>query len=85
MGIEKWKIKEDSLMDLEEYGWCCTVMIDEKYIIHVYASTEKECLSRAKKICKVNEIYELLTEVYHSYGDPKMYGKMESLLKDLES
>ena len=63
MGIEKWTIKEDSLMDLEEYGWTCDILIDGKDKLDVYAATKGLCLSRAKKICKVNEMEAALKEI----------------------
>ncbi len=57
--LEKWTIKEGSLNYLESPDyWTCDIMQEGEtpYIITVYAKSEKECLSRAKRICAVNEM-----------------------------
>ena len=93
--MEKWTIKEDSLIDLDEYGWACTVRMSGKEFIHVYAATKEQCLSRAKKICKVNEMeaalieaklqIEYMQEKFKPTGTGNsVLSRIKTLLKDLK-
>ena len=100
MGIEKWTINENSLVDLEKYGW--SVDIDNKgttmTIIEVWGTTKEECLSRAKRICAVNEMEAALREqieieksdtryVHSAISQERHHErllKLESILNDLE-
>ena len=95
MGImEKWTIKKDSI-NLVSYTdkecWTCDIGgSDDHYeVVTVWGKTKEECLSRAKKICKVNEMEAALKRVYlakHFIGSvpTDLVTEIESLLKDLQ-
>ncbi len=101
MDIGKWTIKEGSLNYLESPDyWTCDIMQEGEtlYIITVYAKSEKECLSRAKRICAVNEMEAALKEqieieksdtryVHSAISQERHHErllKLESILNDLE-
>ena len=68
--MEKWKIKKGSLQELTVVdSWSCDIIVEgeELEMIHVYARTEEQCLSRALKICKVNEMETALKTIRDAF------------------
>lgn len=61
--MENWKMRKGSLIDVSQYGFSCDIENEKKIIIEVWGDTEKECLSRTNKICKVNEMHEALEDI----------------------
>ncbi len=88
---EKWTIRKDSLNYLSSSDyWTCDIMEEGEtpYIITVYAKSEQECLSRAKRICAVNEMEAALKAVksdYNILGEVTKHTieKIISIFKDL--
>lgn len=91
MGVEKWTISEISLHELDNGCWSVDIDSgDERLeIIIVFGRSKQECLSRANRICKVNEMEAILERVFTATNigegiSNRMLRKMESLLKDMK-
>ncbi len=86
--MEKWVIRKGSLIEVVSNQWTCDIVdINVHFeIVTVWGSTKEECLSRANRICKVNEMEAALREVIkpHNKIDFILKINIESLLNDLK-
>ena len=76
--LEKWTIRNGSVDECmfksESANWTCDIMgsNDDLEVLTVWGKTKEECLSRAKKICKVNEMEAALKEIAEAKGTYSM-------------
>ena len=91
--MEKWTIRNDSinecLFKTDTINWTCDIVgpNDTYEVVTVWGKTKEQCLSRADRICKVNEMEALIEMIhgrrYQSNFTDTLIEKIEALYNDL--
>ena len=87
--MEKWKVNKGSIFEFNEDQWNVQILDENENseIITVWGESKEECLSRANRICKVNEMNEMLETMhgrrYQSNFTDVLIEQIEALYNDL--